>query len=87
MVHVTARSPGTLTVRLRWSGEQNELGVFISTGHFGGAGAYGSSPLETSLDVRGGETLVVVSFEKSGRMLPAPGASQAFELATGLRSR
>jgi hypothetical protein len=59
------------------------MAVFISTGFFAGQGAHGSSPLEASAAVRGGDTLVVVSLERAGGVRPVPPqASQTIRLET-----
>jgi hypothetical protein len=87
MTHVTTNSAGLLTARLKWNGHANDLGVFISTGFFGGQGAKGSSPLEASTEIRSGETLVVVSFDKAEGAKPLPSASQSFELTTAFSPR
>jgi hypothetical protein len=86
MATVTAPTPGTLTARLQWDGP-SELGVFISTGFFGGHGASGPPPLEASLDVGAGETLVVISFERFAGRPIGPTLSQTYELSTGFAAR
>jgi hypothetical protein len=86
LVRVKTPGRGTLTARLQWTDSDNRLGVFISTGMFDGRGAYGLSPLEASLAVAAGETLLVVSFEASGGHRPPLHAAQPFDLTTSFRA-
>ena len=83
LIPVATSGPGTLTARLSWNaGAGTEMGVFISTGFFAGQGAHGRSPLGVSAAV-GGDTLLVVSFERAAGVRPVPPhASQAFTLET-----
>ena len=48
-------------------------------------GVHGSSPLQVSADTRGGDTFVVVSFDKLNGAHPPPTAAQPFELVTSFK--
>jgi hypothetical protein len=85
LIRVATSRAGTLTAQLQWNGQKYHLGVFISAGLFVGQGAYGSSPVEASLDVPTGEHFVIVSFKKANGGRPSQSATQAYELLTALK--
>jgi hypothetical protein len=83
LIRVTS-PPGMLEARLRWASPNNALGLFLSTGFFEGEGACCSSELVARVAVRGGETLAIVSLERSDGVTPAQNARQTFELSMSL---